>query len=39
VENDLEVEIQGDGLQAGDKIVVSPGADLEAGTKVVENNE
>lgn len=39
VENDLEVEIQGEGLQAGDKIVVSPGPDLEAGTKVVENNE
>lgn len=39
VENDLEAVIEGEGLQEGDRIVVSPGADLKAGVKVVETNE
>lgn len=39
VENDLEAAIEGEGLQEGDRIVVSPGADLKAGVKVVETNE
>lgn len=39
VENDLEAAIEGEGLQEGDRIVVSPAADLKAGMKVDETHE
>jgi RND family efflux transporter MFP subunit len=39
VENDLEAAIEGEGLQEGDRIVISPASDLKAGMKVVETHE